>query len=362
MSSEHVPPAPDRALSRGQVHILIAATIPMIAAGALGAWGTYTNIISALDREATALGVVAAGEGATLVLALVMVALTMLGQPSPAAVRVGLWALPAIASGTGAIVAQGATEAVVFAVTPMAMCVSAEGTGLVARRIVIYRTGVDMEAQRRAARVTQKMAVLRAVSVGHPEEKTRTKAEKASWRLARRVGAEDPGLGAPLVAVQRERMVASADAALGSMFAVTPPVTPVTETVTAERGPGTRAPDAITQLNADAASRSGMSVTGTVTAPAPVSVTEQGDASRARHTVTLADVAAVAGVPVPVPGDRLTDPQLAVVLRYLRYDDDPPLSYRQAVAAFREAGFVGGEARIRRTWGHLMSQEEADLA
>ncbi|MFG2789984.1 hypothetical protein [Streptomyces sp. NPDC048419] len=52
--------------------------------------------------------------------------------------------------------------------------------------------------------------------------------------------------------------------------------------------------------------------------------------------------------------------QLVVVLRHLRYSDDPPLSYRQAVAAFREAGFVGGEQRVRKAWGSLMSHEESE--
>ena len=88
-------------LTGGQIAVLTAATIPMIGAGGLGAWGTYTNITSVFHRSATALGVVAAGEGATLVLALVLVGLTMLGQASPLAVRAGLWLLPATASVTG---------------------------------------------------------------------------------------------------------------------------------------------------------------------------------------------------------------------------------------------------------------------
>jgi hypothetical protein len=76
--------------------------------------------------------------------------------------------------------------------------------------------------------------------------------------------------------------------------------------------------------------------------------------------VTLEEVAAVAGVDAPTPGDPLTDAQLVVVLRHLRYSDDPPLSYRQAVAAFREGGFVGGEQRVRKAWGSLMSHEESE--
>ncbi|WP_226487589.1 hypothetical protein [Streptomyces parvulus] len=77
-----------------------------------------------------------------------------------------------------------------------------------------------------------------------------------------------------------------------------------------------------------------------------------------RDRVTLEQLATVTGVPTPEPGEQLTDEQLDVVLRHLRYRDEPPLSYRQAVATFREDGFVGSEKRVRRSWGALMSKEE----
>lgn len=76
------------------------------------------------------------------------------------------------------------------------------------------------------------------------------------------------------------------------------------------------------------------------------------------HPVTLADLAAVTGVPTPVPGEPLTDGQLDVVLRHLRYTDDPPRSYRQARDDFRTRGFVGSEERVRRVWGALLTKEE----
>ncbi|MFE7111116.1 hypothetical protein ACFU98_42835 [Streptomyces sp. NPDC057575] len=392
----------DRSLSRGQGVILGAAAVPMLIVGGVGAWGTYTNIKTQFPEDATALGVVAAGEGATLVLALVMVGLTLLGQSSPAVVRLGLWALPAVASGTGAVVAEGTKEAVVYAITPMAMCAAAEGVGLLARRVVIYRTRVDMEAQRRNARTMQKLAVQRALAANHPEEKARRRADLKSWRLARRVGVGDDGLGTGLVTVQRDRMTQGADTALAAMFApaVTPAlaasVTPALEpgapaapsvtpsvtdgpvrhaTGTAPAGPVT---DTVAQVNAEAdsdPSRSAETVTGpdrdTVTATVTDRVTETDTDRHAdtgtdqtgtgeQYTVTLKDIAAVAGVPAPVPGERLTDTQLAVVLRHLRYREDPPLSYRQAVADFRAAGFVGSEERVRRIWGELMSSEETD--
>lgn len=77
-----------------------------------------------------------------------------------------------------------------------------------------------------------------------------------------------------------------------------------------------------------------------------------------RDAVTLADLASVARVPVPVPGEQLTDGQLDVVLRYLRYREEPPLSYRQAVATFRDLDYVGSEKRVRRAWSALLANEE----
>ncbi|MBQ0855722.1 hypothetical protein J8N05_47060 (plasmid) [Streptomyces sp. BH-SS-21] len=86
---------------------------------------------------------------------------------------------------------------------------------------------------------------------------------------------------------------------------------------------------------------------------------EHTDRDADRDAVTLAQLAAVASVPLPEPGETLSDGQLAVVLRHLRYRDDPPLSYRAARDIFREGGFVGSEKRVRRTWGALLSKEES---
>lgn len=348
---------PERSLSRGQTIVLVAAAVPMVAFGGLGAIGTYSNITSVFHRSATALGVVAAGEGATLVLALVLVGLTMLGQSAPAAVRIGLWTLPAVASLTGAAVAKTVTEAVVFAVTPMAMCVSAEGMGLLARRIVVYRTGVDAEAQRRNAAVMQRLAYHRARAANHPEEKARNGSELESWKLAKKVGAGDALLGANLVDVQRGRLTTGADAALAGMFAL--PVTPVTPSAHGVT-------DAPAPLAVEAADEEGVTLpvtdedTQVTPEKEPVPSQPVTPVTPPPETpVTLEEIAAVSGVPTPVVGEPLTDAQLVVVLRHLRYTDDPPLSYRQAVAAFREAGFVGGEQRIRRAWGSLMSHEES---
>lgn len=205
-------------LTRGQTAVLVAAAVPMVGTGVAGGWGTYSNVVAEFGRSATALGVVAGGEGVTLVLALVMVGLTMLGQSAPLAVRLGLWFAPLVAAGTGLVVAETATEAVVYGMTPMAMCASAEGMGLLARRIVVYRTGVDMEARRRNAETVQLLAYHRSRANNHPSKRARWLSERASWRLARRVGVGDEQLGATLVEVQRERLSEGADAALADML------------------------------------------------------------------------------------------------------------------------------------------------
>jgi hypothetical protein len=211
-----------RALTRGQASILGAAAITMLAVGGLGAWGTYTNVLAQFHRGATAAGAVAAGEGLALILALTMLGLTMLGQPAPTAVRIGLWLAPAAASGTGLSIAHTVTEAVVYAITPLAMSGAAEGLGLIARRIVVYRTGVDAEAQRRTADAVQQLAYHQAVAARHPDEDQREEALRKSWKLARRVGVGDQVLGAALVEVQRGRITDGADTALAGMYGAAP--------------------------------------------------------------------------------------------------------------------------------------------
>ncbi|MFI6032975.1 hypothetical protein ACIBBD_02095 [Streptomyces sp. NPDC051315] len=74
---------------------------------------------------------------------------------------------------------------------------------------------------------------------------------------------------------------------------------------------------------------------------------------------TLAEMASVAGIDLPEPGQTLTDEQLAVVLRWLRYGMEPPRSYRQAQAEFRAAGFRAREERVRRVWGEIETNEHA---
>ncbi|MGI5455875.1 hypothetical protein ACQEWB_22375 [Streptomyces sp. CA-249302] len=73
----------------------------------------------------------------------------------------------------------------------------------------------------------------------------------------------------------------------------------------------------------------------------------------------LAAVAAVAGVDTPEPGEPLSEDQLTVVLRWLRHSDNPPLSYRKALAAYRAAGFSAKEERVRKAYAALIDAEDA---
>lgn len=228
-----------RRLTTGQKTTLGTAAVVMVAVGVAGAVGTFSNVLAEFGRAATAFGVVAAGEGLTLILALTMLGLTLLGQSSPLWVRAGLWLAPLTACGMGLSLASNVTEAAVYGVTPLGMSGAAEGLGLIARRVVIYTTGVDAEAQRRNADAVQQLAYHQAAAERHPDESTRAAAERKSWKLARKVGVGDQVLGAGLVEVQRVRLREGADVALAGMYGGQPsreevspaePVRPVSAT------------------------------------------------------------------------------------------------------------------------------------
>ncbi len=210
-------------LTKVQIGVLAAAFVPMLATGVIGGIGTYSNIGHAYGKG-TALGALAAGEGATAVLALVLLGLTMLGQSSPRIVRMGLWALPAAAAVMGAMAAPDPGRTVIYALTPMGMSVSAEGMAFLARRIVVHTDGRDAENERRTADIVQALAYHRARATQHPSDRIRKWSERKSWRLARKVGVDDAALGSRLLDVQRDRITGGADAALASMFGGTAPI------------------------------------------------------------------------------------------------------------------------------------------
>ncbi|MFE7973746.1 conjugal transfer protein [Streptomyces shenzhenensis] len=216
-----------RSLNRVQIGVLTTAFVPMLATGVVGGIGTYSNIGHAYGKG-TALGALGAGEGATAVLALVLLGLTLLGQSSPRVIRAGLWALPAAAAFMGAMAAPDPGRTVIYALTPLGMSVSAEGMAFLARRIVVHTDGRDAEHEQRTADIVQALAYHRARAAHHPSDRVKWWSERMSWRLARKVGVGDTALGSSLLNVQRQRVTAGADAALASMFGGTDPIPALT--------------------------------------------------------------------------------------------------------------------------------------
>ncbi|MFF4709735.1 conjugal transfer protein [Streptomyces sp. NPDC001297] len=198
--------------------VLALAVLPMIAVGIAGGIGTYSNISGAYG-SGTAIGALGAGEGATAVLAFILLGVTLLGQTAPRLIHTGLVALPAAAAVMGATAAtEGIGQTIVYAVTPMAMTAAAEGLAFLARRIVVHQQGRDIEAEARAAGVIRDLAYHQARAAAHPRKRTRARSVRISWRLARKVGTGDVTLGADLLDVQHQRLTQGADVALARMF------------------------------------------------------------------------------------------------------------------------------------------------
>ncbi|MGA5036196.1 conjugal transfer protein [Streptomyces capoamus] len=327
----------------------------MLATGVFGGIGTYSNIGHAYGKG-TALGALAAGEGATAVLALVLLGLTMLGQSSPRIVRAGLWALPAAAAVMGAMAATDPGRTVIYALTPMGMSVSAEGMAFLARRIVVHTDGRDAENERRTADIVQALAYHQARATHHPSDRIRKWSERKSWRLARKVGVGDIALGSRLLDVQRTRITDGADVALASMFGTAAPIPAATANaeesaaISRERStsdlPGSSTPTVtLTRL--------------AVPAPAPVDLGKSGEAMKPMPAV----VPAVKPVPIaPAPARsvpvastaprRATGrvPVAAKSARTRRTPDQLMAEARKATAGLPDAEVTGeGIRRALRT-------------
>ena len=193
-------------LTKGQKAVLIATAVPMAAVGIAGALATFVNMKRVLVDDATALGMVAAGEGATLLCALVCLALTLMAQHTPTVVRAALWLLPVVASGAGVYLAEDGKHSVAMAVTPLAMTAAGEGIALVARRIVAFQTGVDLEQQKRSG-----LLLWHANRVANGGAIGRWVSKAAVWRLTRQFAATDAQMAVQLTEVQRYRIGEGAD-------------------------------------------------------------------------------------------------------------------------------------------------------
>lgn len=197
----------------GQVLVLIVASLPMAAAGVAGGIASYFNFADVLASKSNALSLVLAGEGVAFICALVALAVTLMGQHTPNVVRAGLWLIPLAASVAGVIVAPDVNTRVVMALSPLAMTAAGEGIALVARRIVAYRTGVDIEQQRRSGLLL--WHANRAANGGWLGQKLST---AAVWRLTRAFAETDSQMSVQLGEVQRYRIGQGADENLAAVL------------------------------------------------------------------------------------------------------------------------------------------------
>lgn len=200
-------------LSWGQTAVLVAASLPMAVIGGAGGYATYVNMNNVLHRSESALGMVAAGEGATLICALVALAVTLMGQHTPGFVRFGMWAIPLLASVTGALLAPTTTERIVMAVTPLAMTAAGEGVAFVARRVVAFRTGVDIEQQRRSG-----LLLWHANRAANGSKLGKFLSNMAVWRLTKQFASTDPQTALQIGEIVRYRVAESSDANLSAVL------------------------------------------------------------------------------------------------------------------------------------------------
>lgn len=193
----------------GQKFVLAITCAPMAAAGIAGGIASYYNFAGVLASKSNALSLVLAGEGVAFICALVALAVTLMGQHTPSVVRAGLWLIPLAASVAGGIVAPDTNTRVVMILSPLAMTAAGEGIALVARRIVAYRTGVDIEQQRRSGLLL--WHANRSQNGGWLGKRL---SKAAVWRLTRQFAETDSQMSVQLGEVQRFRIAEGADANL----------------------------------------------------------------------------------------------------------------------------------------------------
>lgn len=289
-------------------------------------------------------------------------------------VMLGL-SLAALGVSTGTLLVLG--HAKVFAFVPLAAA-AFMGLRLFAGNVLAdHTTATQIAAQSAADRNTRALAAadarhLRAAAVTDVVTETAGHLGEMERQIAR---AETLTLAEARIAKARakaEERLQKADKEHGEKAAAF-----ATRTLTlAVPTPDTAVSAAVTAPDTDRpaiAPATAPETTPDTTVPHPVTPTDM-QANTATSTatdtadtppaqpVTLAELAAVAGVSTPVPGEPLTDAQLDVVLRHLRYTDDPPGSYRHAQKGFRDRGFVGSDERLRRAWSALVKNEETTPA
>ncbi|MEU3065039.1 hypothetical protein [Streptomyces subrutilus] len=221
------------------------------------------------------------------------------------------WALPSLGRATSATTRQ-AIAAKRQQVADQLETMEAEA----AHRIELMRVASDLQQQVTEAETRFRAAALRSQQT--MIEKLHRQAERTAETIADR----------PLPALVGEIELPTLETLAG--WEPTAPALPVTPAVTA-----------VTQVNA---------------LPGPESVTPRPESVT---PLTLPELAAVTGVTVPEPNVPMTDSQLDLLLRHLRYSTDPVTSYRRAAMLMRDRGFRASEERVRAMWRVMVAQEAA---
>lgn len=316
MESESTP-ADRREMTELQLKTVKAIAAVMAIVGVAGAAGTFMNM-SSVFGDGTAVGIVAAAEGATLVLALTTIALTIIERPTPWGLHLGMVGIPAAAAVAGFVAAgDDVAKALVFALTQLAMVAAAEGGSLVARNVIVYTTGVDPNVRKRNADVAQRIYFHAAREQGHPSNGVRRRSERQKWRLMRYLGVGDDAIGEGLAKVQNVRVVEGTNDALKMMQPA--PATP------ARKQPALPAGRSFAEMSDQRERASG----------------EPGDEVTQKAS----------GRPVAVGDEELYDAGFDMIQRM-----GPPRSAYRFRKVMRAAGHSGSDARLNAIYERVMHE------
>jgi hypothetical protein len=353
-------------LGRGAAAFLALITTVFMAVGVAGGAATFINLRGALGSASEAASVVLVGEGAVLVASLVCVGLAMMGQAAPALVRAALWLLPLMGSGAGAYLADGAKDSVVFAMSPLAMAAGAEGVNLIARRVVAYKAGRDVNAEARNAALVAAVAFQQGRAINHPLKAVRKLSALRAWSLAGRTTVTDARLVERLADVHGERLTASADAALAAMLPAAPSGAPALPAAPAD-GEGDEEPDDpgvyteahITEEAAgvvDAELARVLAESDWSAEPVRLDVTCEGISPDTAPDHPAGPVRT--GTNLRAAESKHTDAELMEAGRRIMAELDPPRTQNKFFTAMRAEGFRG--SRDRMTAVHKALKAELD--
>ncbi|MFI9163451.1 hypothetical protein [Kitasatospora aureofaciens] len=353
-----------RTVGGGAAALLALIFTAMAAVGIAGGWATYHNMTKALGDGDMAVGLVASGEGVVGLLGLTLVALTMIGRPYPFPFRVGLWLMPVLGSAVGIYLAHDDAHRVVYAVTPLAMTAAAELAGYVARSIVVHRTGHDAEADRRTGELLRRIEFHTARAQHHPDEATRKESAEAAWKLAERLGRGDFRLTTALTDGYAERTTASALAALDRLYGRTPAQADPQPLPAPQPVPAILATPEPTPVRTEAPAPAEQAVPQPKPVPEPAREEIPGqlpfdtvDTGTGTATDTTDTDPEPAQDPAPQPGVQLSDIELDAVVHMIRTATNPPSSFRDMEARFRQLGFVGSADRVRAAWKRVTADD-----